>query len=196
MLRLPVPVAVSLVAGLATAWHAIHSTSVCFSAVLAASAFACIEFTWYATTTEQPNGDLAFTPFQPTCRAGHTTWAQFWANVLYTPVLLFTFRQVVSSAFVRVVLFPCNIWLLEIVEGYALMLLFGRNIAWTYTTNDAYCHGNIRLGFWKQWLALGIVLECVGYRVLDTLGEWCAASCVPLEGVLLAFGVATIKYGH
>ncbi|ETV75300.1 hypothetical protein H257_10483 [Aphanomyces astaci] len=191
MLRLPAPVGAAVVVGMGIAWYAAYTLPVQFSCVFAASAFACIEFTWYANTTELENGDLRFTPFQPTCRAGHTTWAQFWANVVYTPVLLYAYRAVVPSAVLRVLLFPCNIWLLEILEGYTLMLLFGRNIAWTYTTSDAYCHGNIRLGFWKLWLVLGLVLECGGYRALDALGQVCA-STLPLEGVVLGFGVATV----
>ena len=86
---------------------------------------------------------VTFTPFASTCRVGHTTWHQFWANVLYTPILLFAYRTTLPDVpLLRVALFPLNVWLLEVVEGYALMFLFdGRNPAWTYTTDDAYFHG-------------------------------------------------------
>ncbi|KAF0701630.1 Aste57867_7945 [Aphanomyces stellatus] len=183
----------SLVAGLGGAWYFFHGTPVQFSAIAAATAFSCIEYTWYSLTTEDADGDVHFTPFQATCRAGHTTWAQFWANVLYTPVLLHTYRAVVPHPILRVLCFPLNIWLLEIVEGYTLIYLFGRNIAWTYKTTDAYCHGNIRLGFWKLWLALGLVLELTGYAALDALGASCAAA-ISLPLVLAVYGAAFFAF--
>ena len=50
-------------------------------------------------------------------------------------------------AAVRVVGFPLTVWLLEIVEGYLLIAVYGHNPAWTYTTPDAMFHGNIRTGY-------------------------------------------------
>ncbi|KDO20181.1 hypothetical protein SPRG_14529 [Saprolegnia parasitica CBS 223.65] len=196
MTPLPRTVSVPLVAAVAGAWYWAHPPSVQWAAFFAAAGFSCIEFSWYATTTEAANGDLAFTPFAATCRPGHTTWAQFWANVLYTPLLLFTYRAWLPSAFLRVVLFPLNIWLLEIVEGYGLMLVFGRNIAWTYNTPDAYFHNNIRTGFAGLWLLLGLALEVVGYTLVDGLGG-AAAQVLPIEVAVAGAGLLqAARYYH
>ncbi|OQS00838.1 hypothetical protein ACHHYP_02233 [Achlya hypogyna] len=186
---LPRPVAIVVVAGLAVAWYLLHEEPVQRAAFMAAAGFSCIEYSWYATTTEGKDGELSFTPFASTCRPGHTTWAQFWANVLYTPALLYTYREWVTHPVLRVVLFPFNIWLLEIIEGYALMLIFGRNIAWTYPTKDAYFHENIRLGFAPLWFLLGLALEVIGYSVLDA-----ASTAIALPVTLLAFGFAIIMF--
>ena len=116
------------------------------SGVLAAACFSVIEYSWYSVTTEDANGEVRFTPGAPTCRAGHTTAHQFLCNIVYTPVLLFWYRGCVPAhPAARVLLFPLNVWLLELVEGYALMALHGgRNPAWTYGTPDAAFHGNVR----------------------------------------------------
>ena len=42
---------------------------------------------------------------------------------------------------------------------YAIMAIFGRNIAWFYYSDDAMFHGNIRLRYFKYWLLMGILSE-------------------------------------
>lgn len=134
-----------------------------------ASLFSLIEFTFYATTTEIEFGDIAFTPFAATCRNGHTTFAQWWVNVLFSPFLHYYFM--LDSMWVKIVFFPFCVWALEIVEGYFLIAVYGSNVAWVYETNDALFHGNIRIGFWKYWLALGAVAVHV-YPYLITLSHF------------------------
>ena len=99
---------------------------------------------------------------------GHTTWAQFFSNVLYLPIFLaireYVKTSCVASSFAQeqiilILLFPFNIWLLEIIEGYALIFIFGRNLAWHYDSSDALFHGNIRLKYFPAWHALGAVVE-------------------------------------
>lgn len=147
-----------------------------WAGVIAATAFACIEFSWYSLTTELESGEVIFTPFSKTCRGGHTTVHQFLANIFWTPVLLFTYYNFLPNPIARVMFFPFNVWLLEIVEGYALMTFHkGRNPAWTYATPDAYFHGNVRTGFAKLWFALGLILELGGREAVRQSGEELAA---------------------
>ena len=102
---------------------------------------------------------------------GHTTWAQFVCNVLYVPFLLVTYRHVLNDSLYRVILFPINIWLLEIVQGYSLMFLAGRNLAWFYDTPDARFHGNIRLYYVFVWWPFGFLVETLWEPVITVLAE-------------------------
>eukprot|EP00520_Triparma_pacifica_P016048 CAMPEP_0118666872 /NCGR_PEP_ID=MMETSP0785-20121206/19462_1 /TAXON_ID=91992 /ORGANISM="Bolidomonas pacifica, Strain CCMP 1866" /LENGTH=172 /DNA_ID=CAMNT_0006561243 /DNA_START=261 /DNA_END=775 /DNA_ORIENTATION=+ len=84
----------------------------------------------------------------------------------------------VGSA-LKVVLFPFNIWWLEIVEGYILLFIFGRNVAWEYRGKFAYFHGTITLEYYPLWLGLGLVLEVLwdGFIIdllkeVDRTGAW------------------------
>ena len=67
--------------------------------------------------------------------------------------MLFGFRDLVSfvppldNSYGRVFLFPFSIWTHEIITGYLIMFIFGRNVAWEYIGPDAVFHGNVRL-FW------------------------------------------------
>lgn len=51
----------------------------------------------------------------------------------------------------------CN--LLLFCQGYVIMLLFGRNVAWTYEGPDAWFHGNVKTGYLVPWLGLGAAVE-------------------------------------
>ena len=102
---------------------------------------------------------------------GHTTWAQFVCNILYVPVLLVTYRHVVENFWYRVILFPINIWLLEIIQGYSLMFLAGRNLAWFYDTSDAMFHGNIRLYYAFVWWPFGFVVESLWDTVITVIAK-------------------------
>eukprot|EP00971_Amphidinium_carterae_P056221 1109428-Amphidinium_carterae.1 len=125
-------------------------------ALCASLAFAVVETMWLSITEERMDGQMQLKrPFA----WGHSSFAQFWMNILYTPILLQLYRSIISEAWLRVALFPLNVWLLEIVQGYALIALVGRNIAWSYHGWDSYCHGNIKLLYVFPWLGLGAVVE-------------------------------------
>ena len=62
-------------------------------------------------------------------KLGHSSFAQFWSNVIWTPMIMHGYRSLVTNPYLRVALFPLNIWWLEIVEGYIIMFIFGRNVA-------------------------------------------------------------------
>ena len=55
---------------------------------------------------------------------------------------------------VGIALFPIAVWSIEIVQGYALIFLFRRNVAWWYHGRDAFFRGTIKLGHWWAWLLL------------------------------------------
>lgn len=77
-----------LVPALAAAWHLYLAPGAedKAAAFVFAAAFSCIEYGWYASTVTLPDGTVKFAPFSRGKRAGFTTWAQFWANVVYTCV--------------------------------------------------------------------------------------------------------------
>ncbi len=131
------------------AWLAWTSEQQRAAAVVAACAFSLIETTWTSLVVD---GKLSL-------RVGHTTWMQWWGNVLWTPLLLFAYRAALPTAALRVALMPLNIWALELALGYSFVFLFGRNMAWIYDTDDALFHGNIRLFYAPVWIGLGLAVE-------------------------------------
>jgi len=62
---------------------------------------------------------VSLTAQAKTSRQGFTSFAQWWANVLYLPVGFPLYRLLIAPAWLRIALFPLNLWLLEIIEGYA-----------------------------------------------------------------------------
>ena len=126
-------------------------------ALIGALAFVVIETFWTTITTEDSAGKVAICGWNG--HLGHSSFAQFWSNVIFTPLILFHYRNIVTDCCLRVFLFPINIWLLEIIEGYVIMFLFGKNVAWEYRGDDAYFHGNVKLGYAVPWIVLGLVVE-------------------------------------
>ncbi|KAF9967157.1 hypothetical protein BGZ70_010557 [Mortierella alpina] len=110
-------------------------------------------------TVEAPDGTVSVKPFAG--RPGHTTLHQYIMNVFYIPVLIHGYHALISSTFLRVLLFPLNIWLLEVIQGYTLIYLIGYNAAWTYRGYDAFFHGTIKLAYVHHWLMMGAALELV-----------------------------------
>ena len=89
--------------------------------------------------------------------AAYTSAAQFWANVLYTPLLLELYgQQLAAQPALYVACFPLNIWLLEVIVAGVITWLFGHNVAWCYDDYaDAMCGGAFRIGHGAFWLVLG-----------------------------------------
>lgn len=97
----------------------------------------------------------------------YTSVAQFVANVLYAPLLLDGYAALLmwatpaalrqlGGAVAYVLAFPLNVWLLEVVQGHAIVAVYGRNVAWCYSDYaDARCNGCIRLGHGPFWVGLG-----------------------------------------
>lgn len=53
-------------------WLLFTSLTTKIRVFLASLVYGLIEFSFYATTIEMPNGDTIFKPFDPKCRKGHT----------------------------------------------------------------------------------------------------------------------------
>eukprot|EP00455_Lapot_gusevi_P007659 TRINITY_DN13268_c0_g1_i1.p1 TRINITY_DN13268_c0_g1~~TRINITY_DN13268_c0_g1_i1.p1 ORF type:complete len:174 (-),score=26.21 TRINITY_DN13268_c0_g1_i1:132-653(-) len=138
-------------------WFYLTDIQVKICSIAFSSIYSCIEYSWYSCSTELPNGEVIFTPFASTCRKGFTSFAQFWVNVLFVPIFVDCYYDwlLPNSFWLQVILFPINIWTLEIVEGYFITWFYGRNVAWFYTDNLAFFHGNISLHHGKLWLLLG-----------------------------------------
>ncbi|KAL6058974.1 Integral membrane protein [Balamuthia mandrillaris] len=86
---------------------------------------------------------------------GDTTWEQFWMNVFWNPIGTHLYRAMFSSVVVRLLLFPFNVWLAEILGGYFLSRVWKRR-AWHYTGRWAFFDGNITLAYAPFWLLLGL----------------------------------------
>lgn len=151
-------------AALSWAWYTPLETKIrCF---FGASCFSLIEFTFYTLTVELPNGDIVFRPFDKKCRKGHTTPHQWFANVLTLPFLLDAYFAYITSPWLRILLWPINIWTLEVVQGYSFIYLYGYNPAWMYFGSDALFHGNVKLGYWVFWLPMGVFMQYLGWDLV------------------------------
>lgn len=122
----------------------------------------------------------------------HTTFEQWYMNVLYAPVGIIGFHYVFiawatripallvgdgSLALAYILVYPLNIWVLEIVMGYFCMWVYGRNVAWTYTTRDSLFHGNIRLFHAPHWSVIGAILYASEPIVMPALEAAFGSSC-------------------
>eukprot|EP00746_Dinoflagellata_sp_MGD_P134987 gnl/MRDRNA2_/MRDRNA2_68892_c0_seq1.p1 gnl/MRDRNA2_/MRDRNA2_68892_c0~~gnl/MRDRNA2_/MRDRNA2_68892_c0_seq1.p1 ORF type:complete len:192 (+),score=12.36 gnl/MRDRNA2_/MRDRNA2_68892_c0_seq1:121-696(+) len=114
-------------------------------AVLLGSVYSCIEYSWNWLLDG----------------VGHTTKEQWVANFFYLPVGFFSACRILYMlpAPLFVVFFPANIFLLEIIEGYIMMIVFdGCNPAWIYNTWDGFCHGNCRWLYAPVWCGMGVIV--------------------------------------
>ena len=85
-----------------------------------------------------------------------STPEQFIINVLFIPYLLPWFSNTFEFlGWIRYILTPIFIWILEIVGGYALIATFGYNRAWQYNGKDALFDGNIKLSYFPLWITMG-----------------------------------------
>ncbi|KAF8936234.1 hypothetical protein BGZ58_004436 [Dissophora ornata] len=132
------PLGYLLIALAVMLWAYTTSFAVKIQCVVGAALFSCtdvlsppkLEYTFYTMTVEDPDGTVRVKPFAG--RPGHTTIHQYIMNVFYIPFLIHGYHALIHSTFLRVLLFPLNIWLLEIIQGYTLIYLIGYNAAWTY----------------------------------------------------------------
>uniref|UniRef100_A0A0G4F1D6 Uncharacterized protein n=1 Tax=Chromera velia CCMP2878 TaxID=1169474 RepID=A0A0G4F1D6_9ALVE len=96
-----------------------------------------------------------------------STPEQFFVNLFYLPLLLPPFwawmREVSGrwGTFGLALQTPVFIWILEIVEGYSRIGLFGYCRAWQYNGRDAFFHGTVKLSFYPLWAAFGFITATV-----------------------------------
>eukprot|EP00808_Paulinella_micropora_P006468 g8423.t1 len=102
----------------------------------------------------------------------------WWLHLAGTPYFLHGYYTLLGQypAWLRVALFPLNVWLVQVAEGYITIFLFGRHVVWRYKESDALFHGNIRLSqVWRHWL-LGVLVELTYQPLLmplaHTIGPW------------------------
>ena len=102
----------------------------------------------------------------------YTSAAQFGANLIYMPVLVDVYGHILGDyPFWYVLLFPLNIWTLELVQGLVICYIFGHNVAWCYADYaDEFCWGFARLGHAVWWWGLGLLL-CVLYPSIVSLSQ-------------------------
>ena len=133
-------------------WYMFYSPPVQLRSILAASAYTFIEYSFTYFSDGKP----------------FTSFGQFWGNLLYTPVLLDVYwdcivgkgKEITTAAgFIYVILFPFNVWMLEIVLDQWFLLVYNRNVAWCYCTySDSHVRGVVRVGHGIYWLIMGFVL--------------------------------------
>ncbi|KAG0297358.1 hypothetical protein BGZ96_006737 [Linnemannia gamsii] len=153
------PLGYILIALVVIQWFHATSLAVKLQCLIGAGLFSCTEYTFYTMTVESPDGTVSVKPFAG--RPGHTTVHQYIMNVFYIPILIHGYHALIGSTALRILLFPINIWLLEVIQGYTLIYLIGYNAAWTYRGYDAFFHGTIKMSYVHHWLMMGAVLELV-----------------------------------
>ena len=107
-------------------------------------------------------------------KQAYTSFGQFFANLIYIPVMLHMYPicldmlpAIGSPAAVFILLYPFNVWFLEVVEEiFLIKTIYGRNVAWIYSDYvDEMLDGCIRLGHAPAWWALGAII----YSTLPTV---------------------------
>lgn len=126
---------------LAILWLLYYPFDIKLRSIICAAVYSCTEYT--------------FTLFER--NTSYTSFEQFWGNLLYVPVLLEVYGYYLGENPVAyILLFPMNIWILEVVEGGLLMWVYGRHVAWNYSDySDCFCFDCCRLGHAPFWLGLG-----------------------------------------
>ena len=158
------------VALLAYSWSTYLQKSQKLNSLVYAAGFSIIEFIFTSFHSADKDGKMKMNFPHINLANGHTTWPQFWCNTATLWLFIDYYMQSIPSPIIRLVLFPINIWLLEVIEGYFLIFLYGRNVAWTYEGSDAFFSGNVKLSYWKYWLMLSGCLE-IGYPTIQFVLE-------------------------
>jgi hypothetical protein len=130
-------------------WLFAYPPSVQLRSIIAATVYTFIEYIFTYFSDGKP----------------FTSFAQFWGNLLYTPILLDVYWNLIVgtsqtpstfAAVVYIFFFPFNVWLLEIILDLCFIFIYGRNVAWCYCTyNDSFVGGSIRFGHSIFWLIMG-----------------------------------------
>ncbi len=168
--RPPALVVVLVVAAAMYAWWRETSANDKMLGMLGAVAFAPTEFMFYMLTIEDaPTATVRLAVSTFPNRAGHTTLAQFMANVVVLPFLLpRLLAWTMPSGLLFAVSFPLFVWAVEVCEGFVLITVCGHNPAWFYYGRDALLWGTIKLGYFRHWLMAGLALA----PIVPALWQW------------------------
>ena len=113
----------------------------------------------------------------------YTTPEQWFAHAFWFPILYPIYRFIVPQYWIQfsIINFDINMnlcspslaflfaWVLEILEGYCLIFLFGFNRAWQYFGNDAFFDGTIKLGHGVFWIILGFFIDITMAPILSQM---------------------------
>jgi hypothetical protein len=123
---------------LSACWIIFYPLAVKLRCITCAALYTCTEFAFTFLERGRP----------------YTSFAQLFSNLLYVPVLLDWYGFVLQDQPIAyVLLFPINIWVLEIIVGHFVICLYGHNVAWCYEDYaDSFCNSCFRLGHGPFWL--------------------------------------------
>ncbi len=100
-----------------------------------------------------------------------TTIEQSLMNFFWAPFLIHGYEKIIDRYFllniqgvriVKVILFPFNVWIAEIVQGNYLLNIHGYRV-WYYSDNLSMFDGHITLSYYFYWLFLGVIVYLVFY---------------------------------
>jgi len=115
--------------------------------LLRACAFSIIEYTFTSLKKSLYYGYYI---------GGKTTILQFILNCVYLPLIEYFYASHIPHDYI-IVLSPLLYWMVEIIQGYTLMYVYGYNTVWFYHTPDALFHNNIRLLYAPLWMMVGYI---------------------------------------
>lgn len=137
-------------------WLALVEAERKWIAVVGAMVYGAAELCWYAYWYDR----------------WFTTWQQFFVNVLWLPVTLCLYNAwLAESVWVRLLLYPVNLWAHEVITGYYLHWALGENRAWLYEGPWTYFRGQISLVCAPRWWVVGCLQE-IGYPIVVWLVQW------------------------
>jgi len=151
-------------------WHSLVSYPMKMESLVMALTYSFIEWSWY-TFTKEINGHIIIVPLAEKGRKGFTSVEQCIANTLYLPIAMHSYLHLFSLAGLdpcsipyfgvmglRILCFPFNIWILEIVQDRVMKFMMGINPAWDYSNaKGSMFDGAINLHHWKLWIVLGLI---------------------------------------
>lgn len=179
----PIALGVFTLALAVCTWVMLTPIHVKLVALIIASAFALIEASYYVVSKYGDNHTIVLRPVSDwSLRNAYTTLQMWGALVIYTPILIHAYRSTVHDsvhflndrygifsshaenesialviAIVRVLFYPLDVWVFEILSGYWLKRFYKR--AWFYEGPYARMDGLIRLDYFVLWWGLGIIIE-------------------------------------
>jgi hypothetical protein len=104
---------------------------------------------------------------------GHlfTTKEQFIANLLCIPFMIEDYNLIINNVYIRLILFPFNVWFFEIIMGFYMIFLLGKNPAWKYATKYSIFDGLISLDCYPRWFLLGLVQEFLYFYIFNQITQ-------------------------
>ena len=87
----------------------------------------------------------------------YTTPEQFFLNFVWSPVMIHGYEMLIKNRYLKIILFPVNVWITEILMGVFMKEIIGYRI-WEYTDAMALVDNHITLSYYFHWFAIGILV--------------------------------------